>query len=285
MGTQSTGQGHETSYAQMVAAELGIDIAMIDVVQGDSRKIPTGEGTGGSRSMVIGGSSLYRSVATLLENGRRVAAELLEAASADIEFDDGQYRIAGTDRTASLADVAAASFDESIRPDDVAPGLYGSERFAPESGTFPNGCHVCEVEIDPDTGAYEIVNYTVEDDVGVVVNPLILEGQIMGGVAQGLGQACGEHAIYDPDGGQLLTATFMDYPMPRADWVPGINFRYQEVPSPTNPLGIKGAGEAGTVGAAPAFINAVINALSVRNIDHIDMPATPLKIWQLLHEK
>jgi carbon-monoxide dehydrogenase large subunit len=282
MGTQSSGQGHETSFAQMVAAGLGVDFENIDIVQGDSKIIPTGEGTGGSRSMVIGGSSLYKSVASLIESGRQVAAEVLEAAVIDIEFADGLFRIAGTDRSATIAQLAAASFDNSIRPADVEPGLYSSERFAPEAGTFPNGCHVCEVEIDPDTGVCEILNYTVEDDVGVVVNPLILEGQIMGGVAQGLGQACGEHAIYDPDGGQLLTATFMDYPMPRADWVPDISFRYQEIESPRNPLGIKGAGEAGTVGAAPAYINAVLNALSVRGIEHIDMPATPLKIWRLL---
>ena len=282
MGTQSSGQGHETSFAQMVAAGLGIEMQEIDIVQGDTALVPTGEGTGGSRSMAIGGSSLYLSVEQVIEHGRKMAAEILEAAVVDIEFDDGVFRIAGTDRTANMAEVAMASFDESKRPDDVAPGLYGSERFTPEDGTFPNGCHVCELEIDPQTGVTEILRYTVEDDVGVVVNPLILEGQIVGGVAQGLGQACGEHAVYDPDGGQLLTATFMDYPMPRADWIPDVDFRYQEIPSPRNPLGVKGAGEAGTVGAAPALINAVLDALSVRNIQHIDMPATPLKIWQLL---
>ena len=282
MGTQSSGQGHETSFAQMVAAGLGIEMQEIDIVQGDTALVPTGEGTGGSRSMAIGGSSLYLSVEQVIEHGRKMAAEILEAAVVDIEFDDGVFRIAGTDRTAKLAEVAMASFDDSKRPDDVAPGLYGSERFTPEDGTFPNGCHVCELEIDPQTGVTEILRYTVEDDVGVVINPLILEGQIVGGVAQGLGQACGEHAVYDPDGGQLLTATFMDYPMPRADWIPDVEFRYQEIPSPRNPLGVKGAGEAGTVGAAPALINAVLDALSVRNIQHIDMPATPLKIWQLL---
>ena len=283
MGTQSSGQGHETSFAQMVAAGLGVEMQQIDVVQGDTELVPTGEGTGGSRSMAIGGSSLYLSVEKVIEHGRKMAAEVLEAAVVDVEFDDGVFRIAGTDRTAKLAEVALASFDDSKRPDDVAPGLYSSERFTPEAGTFPNGCHVCELEIDPQTGVTEILRYTVEDDVGVVINPLILEGQIMGGVAQGLGQACGEHAIYDPEGGQLLTATFMDYPMPRADWIPDISFRYQEIPSPRNPLGVKGAGEAGTVGAAPALINAVLDALSVRDIQHIDMPATPLKVWQLLH--
>jgi carbon-monoxide dehydrogenase large subunit len=284
MGTQASGQGHETSYAQMVAAELDIDLERIDIVQGDSRLVPTGEGTGGSRSMAIGGSSLLRSVESLIESGRRMAAEVLEAAATDIEFDGGEFRVAGTDLRVTLDAVAAASWNDERRPHDVEAGLYSSERFEPEAGTFPNGCHICELEVDPETGVTEILRYTVEDDVGVVVNPLILEGQIMGGVAQGLGQACGEYAIYDEETGQLTTATFMDYPMPRADWVPDIDFRYQEIPSPRNPLGVKGAGEAGTVGAAPAYINALLDALSVRGIDHVDMPATPHRIWELLNQ-
>jgi carbon-monoxide dehydrogenase large subunit len=285
VGTQTSGQGHETSYAQIVATELGVDIDQIDIVQGDTKLVPTGVGTGGSRSMAIGGSSIFRSVRSMIVSGRKMAAEVLEAAVADIEFADGVFRIAGTDRTVSLAEIAAASFDDGKRPDDVERGLYSSEDFTPEAPTFPNGCHICEVEVDPETGITEIQQYTVEDDVGKVINPLLLEGQIMGGVAQGLGQACGEHAIYDRDSGQLLTATFMDYPMPRADWIPDIDFQYQEVPSPRNPLGVKGAGEAGTVGAAPAYINALLDALSVRGIEHIDMPATPLKVWSLLHDQ
>jgi carbon-monoxide dehydrogenase large subunit len=268
----------------MVAAGLGIDMDQIDVIQGDSQRIPTGEGTGGSRSMVIGGSALYLTVDSLIKSGSKMAAEFLEAAEADIEFHEGQYRIAGTDRTASLAEVAIASFDDARRPDDVEPGLASVERFAPEGGTFPNGCHICEVEVDPDTGVVDIIRYTIEDDVGTVVNPLILEGQIMGGVAQGLGQALCEEAIYDPDSGQLLTATFMDYCMPRADWMPDVQFEYQEIESPRNPLGIKGAGEAGTVGAAPALVSAVLDALSPLGIEHIDMPTTPHKIWQLLQK-
>ena len=283
IGTQSSGQGHETSYAQIVATELDVDIDRVDLVQGDSKLVPTGDGTGGSRSMAIGGSSIFRSVKSLIESGRKMAAEVLEAAVVDIEFKDGMFRITGTDRIASLLEIATASFDDAKRPADVERGLYGSENFAPEAGTFPNGCHICELEVDPDTGVVQIQRYTVEDDVGTVINPLLLEGQIMGGIAQGLGQACGEHAVYDRDSGQLLTATFMDYPMPRADWVPGIDFQYQEIASPRNPLGVKGAGEAGTVGAAPAYISALLDALSVRGIEHIDMPATPLKIWQLLH--
>jgi carbon-monoxide dehydrogenase large subunit len=283
VGTQASGQGHETSYAQIIATELDVDIDNIDIVQGDTKLVPTGVGTGGSRSMAIGGSSIYRSVRSMIESGRKLAAEVLEAAAADIEFADGEFRIAGTDRIASLAEIATASFDDAKRPEDVEPGLYSSEDFRPEAPTFPNGCHICELEVDPDTGVAEILRYTVEDDVGKVINPLLLEGQIMGGVAQGLGQACGEHAVYERESGQLLTATFMDYPMPRADWIPAIDFQYQEVESPRNPLGVKGAGEAGTVGAAPAYINALLDALSVRGIEHIDMPATPLKVWELLN--
>ncbi len=283
IGTQSSGQGHETSYAQIVAAQLDLDIDSVDIVQGDTKLVPTGDGTGGSRSMVIGGSSIFRSLTSMIESGRKMAAEVLEAAVADIEFNDGVFRITGTDRTASLAEIATASFDDAKRPDDVEPGLYSSENFAPEAGTFPNGCHICELEVDPDTGVVQILRYTVEDDVGNVINPLLLEGQIMGGIAQGLGQACGEHAVYDIESGQLLTATFMDYPMPRADWIPGIDFLYREIASPRNPLGVKGAGEAGTVGAAPAYINALLDALSARGIEHIDMPATPLSVWELLN--
>ena len=283
IGTQSSGQGHETSYAQIVATELGVDIDQVDLVQGDTKLVPTGDGTGGSRSMAIGGSSIFRSVRRTIESGKKMAAEVLEAAVVDIEFEDGEFRIAGTDRIASLAEIATASFNDAQRPDDVEAGLYGSEKFAPEAGTFPNGCHICEVEVDPETGVTKIMRYTIEDDVGKVINPLLLEGQIMGGVAQGLGQACCEHAVYEPESGQLLTATFMDYPMPRADWVPGIDFKYQEIISPRNPLGVKGAGEAGTVGATPAYIVALLDALSVRGIEHIDMPATPLKVWELLN--
>jgi carbon-monoxide dehydrogenase large subunit len=283
IGTQSTGQGHETSYAQMVAAGLGLAIEKIDVVQGDTDRVPTGEGTVGSRSMAIGGSAICQTTERVIDSGRTIAGELLEAADTDIEFEGGIYRVAGTDRSVSLADAALASFDDDTRPQGVEPGLASSERFQPEDGTFPNGCHICEVEVDPETGVIEILRYTIEDDVGNVINPLILEGQIIGGVAQGLGQALGEHAVYDRDGGQLVTASFMDYTMPRADWLPEIDFRYREVPSPRNPLGVKGAGEAGTVGAAPALVNAVLDALLSRGIHHVDMPLTPLKIWSLLH--
>ena len=283
VGTQASGQGHETTFGQILAGTLGVPLSMIDIVQGDSNVSPFGYGTVGSRSVAIGGSSLVLSAERVIEAGRTMAAEVLEAAIPDIEFERGAFRIAGTDRVASLAEVAAASYDSDKRPAGVLPGLESGEKFTPEAGTFPNGCHVCELELDPETGSVDIRRYTIEDDVGTVINPLILEGQIVGGVAQGLGQARGEHAIYDRETGQLLTATFMDYPMPRADWIPDVDFHYTEVPSPRNPLGVKGAGEAGTVGAPPAFMNALVHALSVRGIDHIDMPATPHRIWQLLN--
>lgn len=282
IGTQSTGQGHETSFGQMIAAGLGVDLDIIDIVQGDTEKVPTGAGTVGSRSMVIGGSALYRTVESIVDAGKEQAAEMLEAAAVDIEFDSGTFRIAGTDRTVSIADVAAASYESPA--EGVAEGLNTSREFTPEDGTFPNGCHICELEVDPETGSYEILRYTIEDDVGVVINPLLLEGQIMGGVAQGLGQACGENALYDPETGQMMAATFMDYTMPRADWMPDIDFHYTEVPSPRNPLGVKGAGEAGTIGAAPAFVSAVLDALAPEGVTHIDMPVTPQAVWQALED-
>jgi carbon-monoxide dehydrogenase large subunit len=282
-GTQATGQGHETTYAQMVADVLGVDIDIVDVIEGDTEKAPAGYGTVGSRSMAIGGSSIILGAEQMIDAGKNMAAEMMEAAVEDIEYERAEFRIAGTDRSVSLSEVGKASYDDAKRPDGVEAGLQSSERFTPEAGTFPNGCHICELEVDPETGVAEIVRYTVEDDVGVVINPLILEGQIMGGVAQGLGQACGEHAVYDQETGQLMSATFMDYPMPRADWIPDVDSGYQEVVSPRNPLGVKGAGEAGTVGAAPAYINAIVNALSGRGIDHIDMPATPHTVWRALH--
>lgn len=283
VGTQASGQGHETSFAQMVSAGLGIPMSNIDIVQGDSEKIPSGLGTGGSRSMVIAGNALYDTVNTVIESGRKMAAEVLEASLADIEFADGQFSIIGTDRVVGLGDVALASFDEERRPEDVNEGLRASESFDGSTGTYPNGCHICEIEVDPDTGTLEILRYTIEDDVGTVVNPLILEGQIVGGVAQGIGQAWGEHAVYDPDSGQLLTATLMDYTMPRADWLPFIDFSYTEVPSPQNPLGIKGAGEAGTIGSTPTLVSAILDALSGHGVEQIDMPLTSEKIWRLIH--
>ncbi|MDZ7644247.1 MAG: molybdopterin cofactor-binding domain-containing protein [Woeseiaceae bacterium] len=236
-----------------------------------------------ANTMAIAGSSLYRSVERLVAAGRETAAGIFGTTADGVAFADGEFRDAGTNRRMTSAEGRGRVVATSRRARPASkPGLAGTARFEPDGGTYPNGCHVCEVEIDPETGMVEIVRYTIEDDVGVVINPLILEGQIVGGVAQGLGQALTEHALYDPDSGQLISATFMDYGMPRADWMPPVDFRYREVPSPRNPLGVKGAGEAGTVGAAPALVSAVLDALPARGIEHLDMPLSPQRVWRAL---
>jgi len=281
IGTQDNGQGHRTVYAQIAADAFGIPIENIVVKQGDTDEVPTGLGTGGSRSIPVGGSAVRATVLKMIEQGKAVAANLLEAAAQDIAFEDGAFVIAGTDRKVGLSEVIKASFDAAKRG-EAQPGLYAAEAYAPTGATFPNGCHVCEVEIDPETGELQFVNYTIEDDLGYAMNPLLMEGQILGGAVQGLGQCLFEHAVYDPESGQLMTGSFMDYTMPRADTTPRFNYAYTEVPTPNNALGIKGAGEAGTIGATPAVANAVIDALAPLGVTHIDMPMTALKIWQAI---
>jgi carbon-monoxide dehydrogenase large subunit len=281
IGTQSNGQGHETVYAQIAATAFGIPLSQITVTQGDTDLIPTGNGTGGSRSVPIGGSAIMHNTTAMIEQGKAMAGELLEAATVDLEFTGGTFTIAGTDRSVGLQDVIDASFDDTKRPKGVAPGLFTSEYYAPNGTTFPNGCHVCEIDIEEATGVIHFVNYTVHDDLGRAMNPLLMTGQIVGGAIQGIGQALYEAAIYD-DAGQLVTGSFMDYCMPRADSTPDVNFAYTEVPTPRNALGLKGAGEAGTIGATPAAVNAVLNALEPLGITHLDMPLTPLKIWQAM---
>ncbi len=275
IGTQSNGQGHETAYKQVVAEHLGVAPDRIDVVQGDTDRIATGEGTGGSRSLLVGGVGLAEAALKVREAARVRAADLLEAAAADVAWEDDRFVIVGTDRALTLAEVAAAAEDETAFAET---GFY-----KPAANTYPNGVHVCEVEIDPDTGHTEVVAYTVVDDMGRVFNPLLLTGQIHGGVAQGLGQALLEHVVFDPDSGQLLSASFMDYALPHARSLPFLTVRFNEVPCRTNPLGIKGAGEAGAVGAPPAAINAVVDALDRYGVEHVDMPATPARIWDILH--
>jgi carbon-monoxide dehydrogenase large subunit len=277
IGTQSNGQGHATAYAQFVADKLNIDIARINLRQGDTDELAKGGGTGGSRSIPLGGVSAARAGEDLAEKIKKIAADELEAAAADIELTDGEARIVGTDRAISFADVAKAA----ASPDDVT----GLGEYVQDEATYPNGTHICEVEIDPATGGLEVVGYTIVDDFGATVNPILLAGQVHGGVVQGLGQALTEDTIYGEDG-QLITASFMDYTMPRADLVPFIHFETRNVPSTTNAMGIKGAGEAGTIGAAPAAINAVTDALyRAYGIDHIEMPTTPQRIWQAIHAK
>ncbi|MBB4004234.1 xanthine dehydrogenase family protein molybdopterin-binding subunit [Aurantimonas endophytica] len=273
IGTQSNGQGHATAYAQFVAEELKLDYDMIDVRQGDTDDTPTGGGTGGSRSIPLGAVSVRRASQALADKLKKLAADELEAAVADIELDGGTARIVGTDRSIDFAALAAAAKSDADRK--------ATGEFKQEEATYPNGTHVCEVEIDPETGATHIVAYTIVDDFGVTVNPMLLAGQIHGGVAQGIGQALIENAVYDGEG-QLVTASFMDYAMPRAEDLPNFDFRTRNVPSTTNALGIKGAGEAGTIGAAPAVMNAVADALRPAGVEHIDMPATPLRVWEAL---
>jgi carbon-monoxide dehydrogenase large subunit len=282
MGTQSSGQGHQTAYAQLAADKLGLPFDKIRVVQGDTASIAFGRGTGGSRSLPVGGASVDAAAQKLIAKGRRIAAHLLEAAEADVDFTDGSFRIAGTDREVAIEAVARAAFNPPQLPEDVEPGFAESGHFTPPSPTFPNGCHVCEVEIEPDTGHVEIVRYLVVDDFGRVVNPLLLRGQVQGGVAQGVGQAMLERTVFDPETGQLLTGSLTDYCLPRAEDLPRIEFSYNVVPCRTNPLGLKGAGEAGAIGAPPALVNAIVNALAPLGIDHIDMPVTPERLWQAI---
>ncbi len=279
IGTMSNGQGHETAFRQILCENLGIGFDDISIVQGNSDLIETGGGTMGSRSVPIGGSAIGAASKRIIEKAKETAAEILESAISDIEFDSGEYRIVGTDRAVNFQRIAKAAAKGS----DVA--FNEKESFAPEEATYPNGTHVCELEIDEATGEIKLVDYTVVDDFGKVINPLLLEGQVHGGIAQGLGQALLESCQYDSGSGQLLSASFMDYTMPRADDFPPIRFDRNEVPCQTNPLGIKGAGEAGAIGAPPAIVNAVVNALADRGVRHVDMPITPNKLWSLMQEK
>ncbi len=284
MGTQSSGQGHQTAYAQLAADKLGLPLDKIRVLQGDTSAIGFGRGTGGSRSLPVGGAALAHAADKLIAKGKKIAAHLLEAAEADIAFDDGVFAIAGTDRSVSIEAVARAAFNPAQLPAELEPGFAESGHFTPPAPTFPNGCHVCEVEIDPATGHIDIVRYLVVDDFGTVINPLLLRGQVQGGIAQGVGQAMLERCVYDGESGQLLSGTLSDYALPRADDLPALEFSYNVVPCRTNPLGVKGAGEAGAIGAPPALVNAVIDALGELGIDRLDMPLTPERLWRAMRD-
>ncbi|MBM3547347.1 MAG: xanthine dehydrogenase family protein molybdopterin-binding subunit [Alphaproteobacteria bacterium] len=275
IGTQNNGQGHETAYAQVVHEKLGVPFEKIRVVQGDTKQIATGGGTGGSRSIPVGAHSTQKASDALIDAGKSHAADLLEAAAVDIEFKDGRYAIAGTDRSASIFEVAKKA--RSKGGSFTAGGEY-----TPTAATYPNGCHVCEVEVDRDTGEVALVDYWAVDDFGSVMNPLLLAGQVHGGVGQGVGQALLEHTVYDRKTGQLLTGSFMDYTLPRADNLPNVRFTTINIPCRNNPLGIKGAGEAGTIGATPAVVNAVVDALKPFKVRHVDMPTTPERVWQAM---
>jgi aerobic carbon-monoxide dehydrogenase large subunit len=276
IGTQSNGQGHETAYAQVVSQHLDVPLERIKVVQGDTDRVATGAGTGASRSIPIGAVMVTQASQTLAASLKELAADKLEAAVADLEIADGMVRIAGTDRAISYAEIAAL-------PAATAAKLTATESYAPSSATYPNGTHVCEVEIDPETGETAIVRYTVVDDFGFTLNPLLLAGQVHGGIAQGAGQALMEKATFDGHG-QLLTASLMDYCLPRADSLPAFEFETRNVPSTTNPMGLKGAGEAGSIGSTPAVMNAIADALwRAYGVEHIDMPATPFAVYRAIN--
>jgi aerobic carbon-monoxide dehydrogenase large subunit len=281
-GSISHGQGHETMYKILLCHRLGLDEAAIRVAHSDTDLAPDGGGTYASRTAVLGGSAVSMAADKIIAKAKKIAANALETAEEDIEFSDGSFRVAGTDRILSLADVAQTAYQPSRLPPGLETGLYEVASFSPEIPNFPNGCHVCEVEIDPETGLTEVMGYVVVDDVGTVINPLTLQGQIHGGVVQGIGQAFSEHLVYDRGSGQLVTGSLMDYGLPRADAVPLLQMAENPVPTKTNPLGVKGAGEAGNVGALAAIMNAVVDALAPLGITHIDMPATPEKVWRAI---
>ncbi|MBI3629543.1 MAG: xanthine dehydrogenase family protein molybdopterin-binding subunit [Candidatus Rokubacteria bacterium] len=284
MGTKNQGQGHETTFKQILHERLGLDPGEVRFVDGDTDRVAFGMGSTGSRSTVIGGTALWMAADKVIAKGRKIAARMLEAAEADIVFAEGRFTVVGTDRAVAVREVARAAFQPAQLPPGLEPGLYETGTFSPPAATFPNGCHVCELEIDEATGAVTLVNYVVVDDVGTVVNPLTLEGQIHGGVAQGLGQALMEQVVYDRDSGQLLTSTFMDYGIPRADTLCDLTIERHPVPTTLNPLGAKGAGEAGTVGALPAVINAVVSALAPLGVRDFDMPATSARVWRAIQD-
>jgi carbon-monoxide dehydrogenase large subunit len=282
-GTHSHGQGHETTFAQLVSEQLGIPIAQIDIVHGDTAKIPFGMGTYGSRSLAVGGSAMVKAMDKIIAKGKKIAAHLMEASVDDIEFKDGKFSVAGTDKVKTIGEIALTAYVPHNYPiETLEPGLDETAFYDPLNFTFPGGCHICEVEIDPDTGVVSIIRFASVDDVGRVVNPMIVEGQVQGGIAQGIGQALLENAVYDASG-QLLTGSYMDYIMPRADDLSNITVGTENTLCTHNPLGVKGCGEVGAIGSPPAVINALVNALKDYGVRHIDMPASPQKIWSIIN--
>jgi carbon-monoxide dehydrogenase large subunit len=281
-GSHSHGQGHETTFAQLVVEKLGVAFDNVEIVHGDTDRIPFGMGTYGSRSAAVGGSAIVKAMDKIIEKGKKVAAHLLEANVADIEFSDGKYTVVGTDREKSFGEIAFTAYVPHNYPiDTVEPGLEDSAFYDPKNFTFPGGCHIVEVEVDPETGVVEVKDVAIADDVGVVINPMIVDGQAHGGLAQGIGQALLEEAVYDP-GGQLLSGSYMSYCMPRAADLPMFKVGNHVTACTHNPIGIKGVGEVGAIGIPPAVINAVIDALTPLGVTNIDMPATSEKVWRAI---
>ncbi|WP_456308127.1 xanthine dehydrogenase family protein molybdopterin-binding subunit [Rhodovarius crocodyli] len=282
-GTHSHGQGHETTLAQLVCDQLGVPFDKVDIVHGDTAKIPFGMGTYGSRSLAVGGSAMVKAMDKIIAKAKRIAAHLMEASVEDVEFANGEFRVAGTDKTKAFAEIALTAYVPHNYPiDEIEPGLEETAFYDPKNFTYPGGCHIAEVEIEPETGHVRMVNFTAVDDVGRVINPMIVEGQVQGGVAQGIGQALLEACVYGSDG-QLLSGSLMDYTMPRADDLAPVSVATHTTLCTHNPLGVKGCGEVGAIGSPPAVINAVVDALKEYDVRHVDMPATPAKIWSIIH--
>jgi carbon-monoxide dehydrogenase large subunit len=284
-GSHSHGQGHETTFAQVVADRLGIAVEDVDIVHGDTGRVPFGMGTYGSRSLAVGGSAIVKALDKVIAKGKKIAAHLLEASEADIEFADGAFKVAGTDRKKAFAEVSLAAYVPHNYPlDKLEPGLNENAFYDPTNFTYPAGTYITEVEIDPDTGQVVIERFSAVDDFGNIINPMIVEGQVHGGITQGIGQALLEHGVYDKDSGQLLSGTYMDYAMPRADDVPAYALETTCTPCTHNPLGVKGCGEAGAIGAPAAVMNAVIDALSTLGVADLQMPASPHRVWQAIQD-
>jgi carbon-monoxide dehydrogenase large subunit len=283
LGTHNHGQGHATTFAQIIASRLGVPMARVEIIEGDTDQVPYGSGTFGSRSIAVGGSALDRAAVKVIDKGKRIAAHLLEASAGDITFEEGVFTVAGTDRRVTLREVARVAHHPTSYPADMELGLQDSAVYDPPSFAWSNGAHGCEVEVDCDTGVIDIVGYWGVDDVGTVINPMIVEGQIHGGIAQGLGQATREHCVYDPANGQLLSGSFMDYAVPRAEDIPDIVSELDESqPCTHNPLGAKGCGEAGSIGAPAAIVGAVLDALRPLGVTDIEMPLTPERVWNVI---
>lgn len=283
-GCHSHGQGHETVYAQMVADRLGIDINAIEIVHGDTDKIPFGMGTYGSRSLAVGGSALVNALDKVITKGTKIAAHLLEASAEDIQFSDGKFTVKGTDKSKTFGEVALAAYVPHQYPiEELEPGLEETAFYDPKNFTYPSGVYIAEVEVDTDTGRVTVDKFTATDDFGNIMNPMIVEGQVHGGLAQGIGQALLEGVVFD-ETGQLITGSFMDYAMPRADDLPNFGVGHKGTVCTHNPLGAKGCGEAGAIGSPPAIINGIIDALKDLGVTHIEMPATPLRVWQAIQD-
>ncbi|MHA1565250.1 MAG: xanthine dehydrogenase family protein molybdopterin-binding subunit [Alphaproteobacteria bacterium] len=283
-GSHSHGQGHETTFAQLVSDQLGVPFESIDISHGDTAKVQFGMGTYGSRSLAVGGSAIFRACEKIIDKSKKIAAHVLEAAEADIEFKDGNYTVAGTDKSLTFGEIALIAYVPHNYPiETLEPGLDANAFYDPLNFSYPSGCHICEVEIDPETGAIDVAKFTAVDDIGKVINPMIVEGQVHGGLVQGIGQALLEACRYDEDG-QLLTGSYMDYTMPRADNIPFFTVAQNSVMGASNPLEVKGVGEVGAIGSPPAVINAVVDALEPLGVSDVTMPATPMTVWQAIQD-